>query len=208
MHIIALYIILGLILLITLMLSFRVNLHVIYEDELSVYLRVLFFKYYLYPEKTKKFSAKKHDKKKKKESAKKTAIKQVENGEQKSTLLSKLNLVKEILSVFVKSFSKHLHVKVARLHVKVGSPDAAQTAILYGAISGVVACIVELIDSHTRLKPLASNSICVDPDFTAEESEVNINIVLSISSFGAIVTLAKAFWRYTVLKNSKLTERN
>ncbi len=208
MHIIALYIILGLILMITLMLSLRVNLHVIYEDELSVYLRVLFFKYYLYPEKAKKFSAKKHDKKKKKESAKKTAIKQVENGEQKSTLLSKLNLVKEILSVFVKSFPKHLHVKVARLHVKVGSPDAAQTAILYGAISGVVAGIVELIDSYTRLKPLSSNSICVDPDFTAEESEVKINIVLSISSFGAIVTLAKAFWRYTVLKNSKLTERN
>lgn len=199
MHIIALYILLGIIALVTLLLCLQAHLYIVYENELRVYIRVLFIKYFLIPEKKKKFK----ESKKKKQNAKKITIKKRTADEKKSSLLDNLALIKEILSVFLKRFSKHLHVKVAKMHIKVGSPDAAQTAILYGAISGAVAGVIELIDSYTNLDKLKERSIIVEPDFLSEKCEAKINISLSMSVLGALFTLAKTFWKYTILKNSK-----
>ena len=94
-------------------------------------------------------------------------------------------------------------MKLAKIHVKVATPDAAQTAILYGAVSAIVANILELIDSYTNLKSLKKDTISIEPDFIANESDIGINISLSISVLGALVTLAKTFWKYTILKNKK-----
>ena len=200
MHIIALYILLGIIALITLLLCLRAHLCIVYEDDLRVYIRVLFIKYFLIPEKKKKF---KESKKKKKQEEKKIVLKKRSADEKKPSLLDKLSLIKEILAVFLKAFSKHLHVKIVKMHIKVGSPDASQTAILYGAISGAVAGIIEIIDSYTNLNKIKDSTIIVEPDFLSEKCEAKINISFSMSVFGALVILAKTFWKYTILKNSK-----
>ena len=177
-------------------------MHIIYDDELRIYVRVLFIKYYIYPEKKKKFNAKKHDKKKAEASKpKEPVIKQKSEVDKKSSLLDKILLIKDVLSVVFKTFPSYLRVKVATLDLKVGSPDAAQTAIMYGAISGAVAGIIDLIDSYSNLKLLKNSSVTVEPDFLSEKCEAKINISLSTSVFGALVTLAKTFWKYVTMKN-------
>ena len=165
---------------------------------------MLFIKYTIFPEKNKKFNEKKYNKRQsKKKASKQHIIKQKNETEKKSSLLDKISFIKEIISVFLNTFSNHLEVNIKKLHIKIATDDAARTAILYGALSGTVAGIIELIDSYTNLKKLDKCSIIVEPDFLSENCETDINITLSINVLGALVTLSKTFWKYIMLKNQK-----
>lgn len=125
-----------------------------------------------------------------------------ENANSKSgSILQKLNFIREIISIFSDNFRKHLHVKLAKIHVKVATPDAAQTAILYGAVSTAVACIIDLIDDIANLKPIKNSAISVEPDFLSEKSNIKLNIVLYVSILGAIKVLMKSFIKYYSSKN-------
>lgn len=198
----ALYIILFIIAGIVLLLSIPVGINLVLEDELRVYLRVLFLKFKLYPSKKKKFNQRKHEKKKKKkESAKSPVLKERDEIKSKPTLLENISTITEIVRTFFKHFSKHLHVKLTKIHIKVATPDAAETAILYGAVSGAVACLVELIDSITNLGRIKQSSIAVEPDFLSEKSSARLNISLYINSFGAIIVILRTLIKYFILKN-------
>ena len=198
----ALYIILFIIAGIVLLLSIPVGINLVLEDELRVYLRVLFLKIKLYPSKKKKFNQRKHEKKKKKkESAKSSVLKERDEIKSKPTLLENISTITEIVRTFFKHFSKHLHVKLTKIHIKVATPDAAETAILYGAVSGAVACLVELIDSITNLGRIKQSSIAVEPDFLSEKSIARLNISLYINSFGAIIVILRTLIKYFILKN-------
>ena len=198
----ALYIILFIIAGIVLLLSIPVGINLVLEDELRVYLRVLFLKFKLYPSKKKKFNQRKHEKKKKKkESAKSSVLKERDEIKSKPTLLENISTITEIVRTFFKHFSKHLHVKLTKIHIKIATPDAAETAILYGAVSGAVACLVELIDSITNLGRIKQSSIAVEPDFLSEKSSARLNISLYINSFGAIIVILRTLIKYFILKN-------
>ncbi len=190
---------------IAMVLSLRVTLNIVYRDKLSIYLRVLFIKVQLYPTKEKKFNAKKHEKRLKKKKNKSNPVIRDNSHVEKppATITDNIKLVTEILSVFFKALPRHLHVKLAKLHIKVATGDAAQTAILFGAVSGAVACLVELLDSITNLGHLKTKSISIVPDYLSDKSDVDINISLSINSFGAINTLGKSLWKFIMLKYIK-----
>jgi hypothetical protein len=165
---------------------------------------VLFFKYYLIPEKKVKFNKKKHKKAKhQKKDTSKTVVIKKKSSDAKRTLIENISLIKEIIKVALETFSKHLHVKMSRMHLSISTPDAADTAILYGAASGAVSALIELIDSYTNLKKLKKCAVIVAPDFISEKSHVSIDITLSISVWGILITLGKTFWKYTFLKNRK-----
>ena len=112
-----------------------------------------------------------------------------------------MNSIRDILSIIIKSFNKKITVKLTEIHIKVATPDAAQTAILYGAVSSAVACILDLIDDVTQLKTLGESSILVEPDFLSEKSELKLNILLHISIFRLINVLLKSFINYYSTKD-------
>ena len=201
--IIALYIITIILALAILILSLRASINIVLDNELFVYLRILFIKIRLFPSKKKKFDPKKHERKQNKKANKpKVVLKELNaNSDQELGVLDKINSFKDMISVIFKAFGKYLHVKLAKIHITVATGDAAQTAILYGAVSGAVACIIEIIDNITNLKKIKSSSVLIAPDFVSQKSEVKINITLSLSVYGALVTLAKSLWRYVILKN-------
>ena len=135
----ALYILLGIIVIVALLLSINVSLHIIYKDDLNIYLKVLFIKHNIFPEKKKKFNKKDFSKKEKgKKSSSDIVITEKSKKEKKPSLVDKISYIKEILSVFLKAFSKYLKIDLKTLHIVIASPDAAQTAITYGAISGIM----------------------------------------------------------------------
>lgn len=167
-----------------------------------MYLRILFFKIQILPDKDKKFYISKF--KKKQKNAPITIIKDIKDAETDSpSLLDKLNTIREIISIFFNAFRTHLHVKLSKIHVSVATNDAAKTAVLYGAISGAVACIVDLIDEITNLKPLKDSSISVEPGFLSSKTEIDLNITLYITVFGAIKSLMKSLIQYYTLNNRK-----
>lgn len=191
-------ILLGIVVLISLVLALRVNLNIVYEDELKVFLRILFVKIRLYPARKKKY---KHKDKKKSKKDKPTYVTRKSSDPKPKNLIDNIKLITDVISEFFKAFSDHLHVKLAKIYIKVATPDAAQTAILYGLVGSAVECLVAVIDSITNLQKIKDHAIIVEPDFLSDKPRAQINITLSSSGFGAIRTLIKTFWTYTKLKN-------
>lgn len=215
-NIIALYILLGILafltfiaLLVALILSMRISLHIKYEKELEIYYRIFFKKSYIYPEPKEKFSA---GKQKTKQITKQVLPTRyigdiVKEEGLKATPAENINLIVDILKVFIRSCLKYLHVKLAKVHIKVATGDAAKTAITYGAVSGAVACLVDAIDEITNLDRIKDASISVEPDFLSGKSEYNINIKLSISLFGYLVSFGKFAFRYAELKDRLIAQK-
>ena len=197
----------GIALLIALILSIRIKLHIIYEDELRVYLSILFYKIPIIPDTDAKFTPEKLKKYEKYSpihllaSIDKSQSQSQSQSTSEPSVLDRLNSIKEILLIFLNSFRHHLHVRLARIHINVATSDAAQTAILYGAVAVSVACIVDIIDDITNLKRLKKSSIIVEPDFLSDKTDINLKIVLHITIFGAIKTIMKSFIEYYSLKN-------
>jgi hypothetical protein len=130
---------------------------------------------------------KKEEKKVKKaeEKAKKAERKKAEkesntNLQQNRTVLDWINIARAVIGALFSKFSKRLHVKVARLKIKVATGDAASTAILYGAIVQSVAYIIEILQSVTNVDGLKNADISVEPDFLADKTSLDLCFVFSL----------------------------
>lgn len=201
---VALYITLGIIVLVAAILAMRVGISIVLEDELCVYLRVLLLKFRLYPAKKKRESTKKYKKKKVKKKKPSTVVRKSDTElKQKPPLNETIKTVTELLGVFSRAFAKHLHVRLAKIYIRIGTEDAAKTAILYGAVSGAVTCLIDTIDSITSISSLRCSEISVEPDFLSDRSVARLNISLSLSVFGALAVLLKTLFRYLKLKITK-----
>jgi outer membrane phospholipase A len=165
-----------------------------------VYFQILFIKIRLIPDTDKRFDIGKLTHRNKPSLPSTTT--EIKNTSQSSeSILDKLNSVRDILSIIFKSFNKNITVKLTQIHIRVATPDAAQTAILYGAVTGAAACILDLIDEVTLLKPLDESSILIEPDFLSEQSEFKLKILLHITIFRAIRVLLKSFITYYSIKD-------
>ncbi len=163
---------------------------------------MLFFKIKILPDKDNKFDVSKLKKKKKENQP--PIIKNIKDAEADSpSLLDKLNSIREIITIVFNEFKSYLHVKLTKIHVSVATDDAAKTAILYGAVSTAVACIVDLIDEITNLKPLKDSSIYVEPSFLTSKTELDLNITLYISVWGLINASLKSLIQYYISNNRK-----
>lgn len=193
----------------------RVRFVIEYADELVLYLKILFYKKTLIPQKEKKirisdYTKKKIQKRKNKDSEKKTAEKKTakpEEKKEKRSIPETIRLVRVLLSVFLKRFFGHLKVEVARLNIRIAADDAAKTAISYGYICQGVAYIVELLDRFGTLKRRRSTEISVRPDFTAEKMSANIRIALSMSIAGALDVLFRTLFAYLKIKMKNITQK-
>ncbi len=206
--IVALYILLGIALLICLILSLRISIKIVYKDELKVHLRFLFFKTDLLSESaSSKIDFNKFIQKMDTKPQNEGETDEIEEPSSPS-ILSKLESIRQILSLLFNTFRQHLHVKLTKIDIKVATGDAAKTAILYGTVSTAVACIVDIMDEITNLRKLKSSSISVEPDFLSDKSDIKLNILLSISILGIIKVFMKSFIKYFSLNdNSKNNNR-
>lgn len=195
----AIYIILGIVLFFALILSLPVGINIRYREELSLYLKILFVKIKIYPQDKKKKIKKSSKKDKKAQTRTSTELKE-KKSEGGESLTSAIRLITEILATFFKAFAKRLHVRLAKIHIKVATSDAARTAILYGAVCGALACLTDLLNEITNLDGSPRYSITVCTDYLTERCEADIDISLSISVFGALTVLAKTLFKYIKLK--------
>ncbi len=195
-----LYILLGIVLLICLILSLRINLHIIYENEPKVYLRILFIKLEILPNTSKIFGFNKQQEKKK--DLPTHVLKDIKDADSTSpSIIDKLDSIRNILLILAESFKKHLHVRLSKIHIRVATSDAAKTAILYGAVSTAVACIIDIVDDIANLKTLKESSVSVEPDFLSEKTDIKLNIILYMSVIGTIKVLLHSFIKHYALND-------
>ena len=185
-----------------LLLLLKVKINIVLDETFAVYAKVLFIKIKLFPpsKKKKKAKPKKAKKEKKVKEKKKADVTDVQEKVQiKLTIFDYIKIITDVVNVFFKKFAKHLHIKLAKIYVKVATDDAAQTAILYGAVSQSLAYLVETLDSVTNLDGLKRSYINVEPDFLSNKFEAKINITFSIRIIGVLDMGLKSLFRFLKL---------
>ena len=203
------------------LLSLRVRLTVRAGDTVTLDLKILFLRVRLYPkkkkikprdhspkrlERAKKKMAKRAEKKAKKVRKHKKEHAAESSPAVKLTLRDKIVLVRALCAVVIRRTHKHLHLRAARLHVRVATGDPATTAIAYGAISQSVAYLLAGLDQITHLKATEPD-VSVQADFLGEKSHVEADITFSIRVWGAVATAIPVLFAYLNKKRALKSAR-
>lgn len=222
-HLIALYIIGGILLFFAFIASLRAEVLIAYSDELALTVRVLGLPIKILPKKKKKVklsaysrknrakyeaaekekalkkAKKKAEKKKKKDAqkAQKKADKAAGKTKPKKPIGDIIDMIRDLVAVAVLRFAKHLRIRVARLHIGVATGDAASTAILYGTIAPVVACIAAHLDSTSTLRHPAKSDVDIHADYLSEKMQIDIEIGFSICVWQLFDILFRTGFRLT-----------
>lgn len=213
-------IIIGAILLaIVLLLALRARICIVMQDDIRVTLHILCFQKRLFPRQkvpkrkylSKKRAAKnarKAAKKAAKEAAKKAKKKHLFPSKKKRTLAEKIVLVRAISAILIRRTRKHLRLHAARLHIRVATGDAAQTAVLYGVVCQSLSYLLALFDRVTKLKAVTPD-VSVTADYLAEKPSADVRLVFSLRVWGAIAILFGAAFAYirTKIKRSNHKKR-
>ena len=179
---IALYIILGILLLIFLILLIKVEVFATYTDELALTLKVLFYKKKLLPappkpEKKKKAPAKKPKKKKpekkeeetegKEKKEKKSYIAKLKDKKGLSGIVSLLGSLAKIAGGMLKGIFSHIVIHKLNVGIALNSGDAASTAVTYGKLCAAVYPSINIIVAATVCK---NYNITIEPVFDDDKS--------------------------------------
>ena len=187
---IALYILLGILLLLFLICLIRVQVFAHYDDDLKLSLKVLFFQLPLLPMKKKPEKKAEKQKQKKPDEEKPKEEKEKEK-EKKPSYLSKLKDKKGVtglLSLFteiariavgaLKGIFSHIVFKKLDVGIAYNGGDAATTAVEYGKICSAFYPAINVLTSVTGCK---SYNVTLEPIFDDErETEVYADVHLYI----------------------------
>lgn len=228
--------ILGIIALVIFLLgSLKATVTVEYNGEVALSVRVLFIKIGILPSKEKKrkrsMSKKqaqkltdklkaKEEKKRAKKAQKKKAKEQkkadIASGKVKkekktpAEILDIVSLVTGLVKQVIGKFFGHLRIKVARIRMKIGTGDAATTALTYGAVTQAINVLFPLLDSVRTLSLPTVKDIDIQADFTCEETEIDIKISFALRvwhlfhvAFAALGELIKYFFKSFGRKDAK-----
>lgn len=206
---IGLKITLAILLPILLLLLIRVRVVFLYKESVRAYLSILCFRIPLYPRKKKvRISEYTYEKQKKrllkqrKKRAEKEKAKATQKERRKPSLRAQIHYYGALIKRLYPRFLRHFRMDVTRLHIRVGTGDAATTAILTGVVSQAVAFLLEFLSLHTNLHPSHRADVAVAPDFLSERSTVDCKIVFSLRVY-AIIGLGIHFFRHLLNNKAK-----
>ena len=198
---IALYIILGIMALVCLFLCLRAKLFVIWCGELflKIGLGIISFEIPLSKYIKKGEAEEKTEEKPPKKQKKVKKEKKEKKPKPKVPFSKQLEFCKDLTIAAYKHFGKKIRVEKYVLKVSVGTPDAAQTALLYGTISGLMANINHIILNYRHKKGARIYSEC-KPDFLTEAMDIYVDIGASIMLWNVVITGASAAWIWVKYK--------
>ena len=179
----ALYIILGILLLLLVILSLPVNVYAEYKESFILYVRWLFVKFYIYPPADKKKKKPKKEKKPKEEKPKEEAppdenadsaqpkenfIKTFYNNQGVAGILELISNIAPKLGSGLKGIGRSFYIRRLWLRINVADGDSANTAIKYGKMCSAVYPAMGYILSVVHSK---NCSVKVQPDFLGKKTE-------------------------------------
>ena len=109
-------------------------------------------------------------------------------------ILDVLQLTAKISATLVKRFSKRLRIKVARLKVKVASPDVALTAVAYGAVTQTVNVLLPILSEIKNFDLPKKRQFEVVLDYLSEAPEIDMKISFCLRTWHLLdIPLAALF---------------
>jgi hypothetical protein len=105
--------------------------------------------------------------------------------------------IERITLVLIKKFNRSLRVDIKRFTVTVANGDAAQTAIVYGAVSQAMADLIALIGQYYKIHYIRGARTGVKADFLGDRWSAELNIVFRIRLYHFITLALRAFTEYS-----------
>ena len=206
-----LIIIFSILALITSILFLRLSLIIEYKENTVAHWKFLFIKkraFYDKPPKLKKSMSKKEaqkireeiEKERKKERLKAKRRRMMTPEERKKEppeIIIALKSAAVLLKHVLIGFRHYLSIKFAKIDIKIGTPDAASTAIAYGAVTQSVNVLMPLLAETKNFAKSKNCKFNVVADFTAEECEMDLKIVLSMRVWQIIKVAVRALTKLT-----------
>lgn len=103
-----------------------------------------------------------------------------------------LDLFFEVMQLLTSNFARKFHFHVVRIRIKVGSDDAAKTALLCSAISIALEPLLLFIDRNSNLHGMKNADIDISPDYLSEEIKYDVKLAFSMSLGSFIYVLLRA----------------
>lgn len=120
--------------------------------------------------------------------AKRAEQKRTQRNDQPSpNLKEKLEMILALLQLLYRETGGKLRLRVRRLHLWVGTDDAAKTAILYGAVLQSATYLLQWIDTHLLRIDRRDGAMTVEPDFVSGKCHADIDLTCSIRLYTALV---------------------
>lgn len=196
----ALKIIGGIVLFFAFILSLRAKITVEYNDEVKLWVKVLFFKIKILPKAKKKRgphsmsekkakkikqrlekkAQKKKQKKQEKKAQKEIWAKQPKKKKSLDEILDIISMVKDLVGTVIKKFFGHLRIDLARLKINVATGDAATTAIAYGAVCDAALHLLTALESVKGIELPRSKDIDIRCDYLADGITADIKISFAL----------------------------
>lgn len=135
---------------------------------------------------------KKAEEKKKKQASQKKLTKAEIKEQKKKKKASRpplpklITLLRDTLGFFFPSLFGKFHFHVARIKLKIGGKDAAETALTYYAVTNALGPVLGFIDRHSNLHGMKRAEIDISPDFLSEEIKADVKIGFSTSLGGLL----------------------
>jgi len=217
----ALYILLGIIIFFSLLLSCRIKVYLKLQDELTVRAGFGPIVLNLMPKKKKKiklsdFTYKKHqkrllkDKKKAEKKAQKKSLKDEKKKQAKELAktaqaaaestdpaddtgkLESIIALIEFVFEELPRLASTFRTKIKVLDITVAGKDAADTAKKYGVICFAVSCLIELLENKTKMTRRKTDHIFVQTDFLGDKTKFRLDVSFNLSLFSILCTGIRA----------------
>ena len=118
-----------------------------------------------------------------------------------------LSLVKDTLSELKEPFSKYARLKIRKLDIVISTPDAANTAVVYGTASLAYQTLIDVCGGFKFFKIKRKNcGVCYD--FSKTESTVLCDIKFTMAVWQIILCLLPVIKSYFKFRKISQKERN
>ncbi len=107
-----------------------------------------------------------------------------------------ISLLLKTLGFFFPGLFGKFHFHIARIKLRIGGSDAAQTAAMYCIISNALAPTLNFIEKYSNLHGRKNAEIEILPDFLSEEIKADVKLGFSTSIGGIVGTALKTGFKF------------
>ena len=112
------------------------------------------------------------------------------------TEMIKLSL--SVAKLFFSRFFGKLHLRVVKLHIRIGAKDAMTAAVIYGLANQSVQYTMEFLRKFCRVDKYSRSDIRIEPDFLIENIAYEFDINIRVTLGGVLGAILKAGWKFLV----------
>ena len=109
-----------------------------------------------------------------------------------------ISLALNVTKLFFSRFFGKLHIRVVKLHVRIGAKDAMTAAAIYGLADQSVQYTMEFLRKFCCVDKYSRSDIRIEPDFLIENIAFEFDLNVRVTLGGVLGAVLKAGWKFLV----------